>query len=56
MQVNLDVVVWCTCGKRLTQTKDVGLNITVSPCLDCLTEAHRKSYDRGLDYGRKSKD
>lgn len=56
MQVKLDVVVWCTCGKRLTQIKDVELNVTVSPCLTCLTEARRQSYDKGLEYGRKAKD
>jgi hypothetical protein len=42
MQVNLDVVVWCTCGEKLTQTKDAGLNVTISPCLSCQTEARVK--------------
>jgi hypothetical protein len=56
IKVEMEMIVLCACGMELRQIAMEGTKITVTPCAFCLNEAKVQSYDKGLEYGRKSRE
>lgn len=58
--IKVEVKILCVCNQELRQIAIVGSlhgnTITVSPCPICQEEAFRQAYNKGFDYGRRSKD